>query len=187
MRRWKSADAVYIVAVELLKATAEKCGWTEHKVLAAFPGEQAGRRHLPASASGARFAGDSGRSRDAGAGHGRGAHGSGAWRGRFRSRDEVRDRRVLSGGWRGPLLPCRRRGRRAARSTDRQDRLAGQPDREGSAAGGRRAAGRREHRAQLSALLALPSTRPSSAPPSSGSSAWSATTCASGRSTRSSR
>ena len=31
-------DAVYIVAVELLKATAEKIGWADYKVLAAFPG-----------------------------------------------------------------------------------------------------------------------------------------------------
>ncbi|MDQ2948345.1 MAG: isoleucine--tRNA ligase, partial [Acidobacteriota bacterium] len=29
---------VYIVAVELLKATAEKCGWIDWKVVAAFPG-----------------------------------------------------------------------------------------------------------------------------------------------------
>jgi isoleucyl-tRNA synthetase len=31
---------VYIVALELLKATAEKCGWAEPKVLAAFPGSK---------------------------------------------------------------------------------------------------------------------------------------------------
>jgi isoleucyl-tRNA synthetase len=31
-------DAVYIVAVELLKATAEKLGWQDYKVLGAFPG-----------------------------------------------------------------------------------------------------------------------------------------------------
>jgi isoleucyl-tRNA synthetase len=31
-------DAVYIVAEDLLKATAEKCGWAAHEVLARFPG-----------------------------------------------------------------------------------------------------------------------------------------------------
>jgi len=31
---------VYIVALELLKATAEKCNWTDPKILAAFPGEK---------------------------------------------------------------------------------------------------------------------------------------------------
>ncbi len=33
-------DAVYIVALELLKATGEKCHWPEPKVLAAFPGSR---------------------------------------------------------------------------------------------------------------------------------------------------
>ncbi|MEQ1946713.1 MAG: isoleucine--tRNA ligase [Bryobacteraceae bacterium] len=33
---------VYIVAVELLKATAEACGWGEPKVIAAFPGAKLG-------------------------------------------------------------------------------------------------------------------------------------------------
>ncbi len=33
-------DAVYIVAVELLTSTAEKCGWTDYTVLTAFPGER---------------------------------------------------------------------------------------------------------------------------------------------------
>ena len=36
----EAGGAVYIVALELLRATAEKCGWSEHKVLAAFPGER---------------------------------------------------------------------------------------------------------------------------------------------------
>jgi isoleucyl-tRNA synthetase len=34
----ETAGAVYIVAAELLKVTAEKCGWTEYRVLASFPG-----------------------------------------------------------------------------------------------------------------------------------------------------
>src|ERR1700736_1475273 len=34
----ETGGEVYIVAVELLSATAEKCGWTDTKVLAAFPG-----------------------------------------------------------------------------------------------------------------------------------------------------
>ncbi len=39
---------VYLVAAELLKATAEKCGWSEYRVLATFPGarmERAVFRH----------------------------------------------------------------------------------------------------------------------------------------------
>jgi isoleucyl-tRNA synthetase len=36
-------DAVYIVAADLLKITAEKCGWTEPKVLATFPGAKLDR------------------------------------------------------------------------------------------------------------------------------------------------
>src|SRR5579872_6093661 len=31
---------VYIVAAELVKVTAEKCGWTDYHVVAAFPGER---------------------------------------------------------------------------------------------------------------------------------------------------
>ena len=33
-------EAVYIVALELLNATAQKCGWKDPKVLAVFPGKQ---------------------------------------------------------------------------------------------------------------------------------------------------
>ncbi len=36
----QAGDEVYIVALELLKATAEKLGWKEYKVLAAFPGKK---------------------------------------------------------------------------------------------------------------------------------------------------
>ena len=42
---------VYIVASDLLKATAETCGWAEPQVLATFPGAQAGRRGIPPSVS----------------------------------------------------------------------------------------------------------------------------------------
>ncbi len=41
-------DAVYIVAADLLRVTAEKCGWTDYEVLARFPGshlERAVFRH----------------------------------------------------------------------------------------------------------------------------------------------
>jgi len=36
----EAGDSVYIVALELLKATAEKAGWGETKTLAAFPGSK---------------------------------------------------------------------------------------------------------------------------------------------------
>jgi isoleucyl-tRNA synthetase len=36
-------DAVYIVAADLLKVTAEKCGWTDPRVLATFPGAKLDR------------------------------------------------------------------------------------------------------------------------------------------------
>jgi isoleucyl-tRNA synthetase len=32
--------AVYIIAAELVKVTAEKCGWTDYHIVAAFPGEK---------------------------------------------------------------------------------------------------------------------------------------------------
>ncbi len=35
-----SADAVYIVASDLVKATAEKCGWGDYQVVATFTGEK---------------------------------------------------------------------------------------------------------------------------------------------------
>src|SRR6185312_11968447 len=36
----ETGDGVFIVALELLKATAERCGWGDPKILAAFPGER---------------------------------------------------------------------------------------------------------------------------------------------------
>ncbi|MGI8743847.1 MAG: isoleucine--tRNA ligase [Bryobacteraceae bacterium] len=36
----ETGGQVYVVAVELLAATARKCGWTDTKALAAFPGER---------------------------------------------------------------------------------------------------------------------------------------------------
>jgi isoleucyl-tRNA synthetase len=35
-----SANPVYIIAAELVKTTAEKCGWSDHRILAAFPGDR---------------------------------------------------------------------------------------------------------------------------------------------------
>ena len=54
------------------------------------------------------------------------------------------------------VLSRRRRGRPPSRRTHRQDGLAGEPDRHRNSEIARRAARRREDRAQLSALLALP-------------------------------
>ena len=39
----EAGDAVYIVAADLLQVTAEKCGWTEPRVLAKFPGAKLDR------------------------------------------------------------------------------------------------------------------------------------------------
>ena len=46
---------VYIVARDLLNATAENVGWDEPQVLATFRGLEAGRRGVPPSVPGARF------------------------------------------------------------------------------------------------------------------------------------
>ncbi len=99
----------------------------------------------------------------------------------------VRHRDLLPGGRRRPLLSRRRRSRTPARRDHRQDRLAGQPARHRHSAIARRAARPGDDRAQLSALLALPQRPPSSAPPNSGSSAWTATISAPARSKPSSK
>ncbi len=157
------------------------------QVVARVPGRAAGRRGLPASVPGARFARHSGRPRHARTGHRRGPHGARPRPGRLRRRPAVRHRDLLPGGCRGPLLP--RRGRRGtpARGADRQDGLGSQPDRDRDPEGARRAAGRWRSSTTPIRTAGAATTRPSSAPPSSGSSAWSATTSGSARSTPSSR
>ncbi|HKE29217.1 MAG TPA: isoleucine--tRNA ligase [Bryobacteraceae bacterium] len=36
----RAANPVYIIAAELVKITAEKCGWNDYRIVAAFPGEK---------------------------------------------------------------------------------------------------------------------------------------------------
>ena len=96
--RWMWTGDVYIVAAELLKVTAEKCGWSGHAVLARFPGDEAGARRLPPSVPGARFARHPGRPRHARAGHRRGPHRARARPGGLRGRAAVRHRDLLPGG-----------------------------------------------------------------------------------------
>ena len=69
---------------DLLKATAEKAGWSGPHSSGGISRPPDGQAHLPASVSRARFAGNSGRSRHARTGYGRGSYGSRAWRGGFR-------------------------------------------------------------------------------------------------------
>ena len=106
------AGAVYIVAADLLKVTAEKLGWHEYRTVATFPWRAPGWRGVSPSADGARFARHPGRPRHPGTGYRRGAYRSRSWTGGLRDRPEVRHRDLLPGGCGGPLLP--RRGRRRA-------------------------------------------------------------------------
>ena len=79
---------------------------------------------------------------------------------------------------RGPFLSRRRRRRDAAGRTDRQDRLGSQSDRHRAAEERWRAARRRARSSTAIRIAGAATIRPFSAPPSSGSSAWIATTCA---------
>ncbi len=89
--------AVYIVALELLKVTAEKLGWDDPENHRRLPRREARRRHLPPSLSRSRFARHPRRSRHAGTRHRRGPHRSRPRPGRLRSRRQVRVARLLPG------------------------------------------------------------------------------------------
>ena len=115
-----------------------------------------------------------GRSRDSRAGHRRGPHRSGPRPGRFRDRPALRPSGILSRGCRGPHLSGRRRSRQAARGTAGQDRLGGQPDRHRDAEAARRAGGDSARSSTAIRIAGAATTRSFSAPPSSGSSAWTA-------------
>ena len=179
---WRRAATVYIVAADLLEATAEKCGWGEHGVIAPFPGHELGR----ARCSGIRFI-----ERDSlgilgdhvtleqgtGAVHTAPGHGrKTTWSGM-----QYGIAGLLPGGCRGTFLRGGRRGGRDSRRADRQDGLGSQPDGDRDSEGTRRAAGDREDRRIPIRTAGAATTRRSSAPPSSGSSGWTATDFAAAR------
>ena len=110
---------------------------------ARFTGAKMEARGVPASVPGARFAGNSGGPRDAGAGNGRGAYGAGAWAGRLRQRPAVRDSDLLSGGCGGAVLSRRRRAGTAAGRDYREDGVGSEPDCDRDSEGARGAAAAR--------------------------------------------
>ena len=117
---------------------------SDPKAIAAFPGREARRRHLPPSVSGARFARHPGRPRDARTGHRRGPHRSRPRPGRLRqSAASTASPIYCPVDRRRPLLSRRRRGRPPARRDHRQDRVGSQPDRHRDSEIARRAAGAR--------------------------------------------
>ena len=127
--RWRSAGDVYIVARDLLKATAEKCGWPDPEGRGQLPRRRAGRRRLPASVPGARLGRHPGRSRDARAGHRRGPHGARATARRITSVGQqygIATYCPVDAG--GPLLPRRRRRRAGCRRSS-SARRSGKPTR----------------------------------------------------------
>ena len=107
------AGDVYIVAADLLKVTAEKCGWDEYRRRRQLPRRRAEARRLPPPVPRARFARHPGRPRHAGAGHRRGPHRARPRPGGLRRRPAIRHRDLLPGGCRGPLLSRRGRARDA--------------------------------------------------------------------------
>ena len=176
------AGTVYIVAAELLKVSAEKCGWHDYHTVATFPGsavEHAVFRHpfLERDSLGI-LADHVTLEQGTGAVHTAPGHGQ---------EDYVIGRQYgieiyLPRGCRRPLLPRRRRRRPPARGIDRQDGLGSQPRRHRDSAIRRRAA-RLSRNWRIPIRTAGAATTPSfSAPPNSGSSGWTATISASARS-----
>ena len=169
------AGDVYIVAKDLLAATAEACGWESPRETCRICGRTTEPHGLPPSFSRARFGGHPGRSRDAGAGNRRGPHRSWPRPGGLRRRPGQRPPDILSGGRRRALLSCRRRagalpeeliGKRCGTPTPIVIELLKDA---------RSAAGLRARSITAIRTAGAATTRPSSAPRSSGSSAWIAT------------
>ena len=105
------AGDVYIVAADLAKVTAEKCGWGDYQVVAELSRYQAGARGFPPPLPGARLFRPARRLRDARPGHRRGPHRARPRPGRLCHRPALRHRNLLSGRSFRPLLPCHRRRR----------------------------------------------------------------------------
>ena len=143
-----TGEWIYIVAKELAQQTIEKCNLGEAKEIASFPGREAGVRDLRSSVPGSQRSRRARRLRHHGHRHRRGAHRSCAWRRRLQHRREVRPRPALRRG------RCRHPAQRPA-GVRRPAGLQGQPADRRAAEEPRRAAGFREDRALLSALLAL--------------------------------
>ena len=153
------------------------------QTIARIPGRAARRRGFPPSVSGARFARHSGRSRDAGTGHRRGPHGSRPRPGRLRrSGSSTASRCTVR--W----MPRADFSTPKAPPGQLPEELIGKTVWEGNPIviellkDARRAAGAWRRSSTAIRTAGAATTRPSSAPPSSGSSAWTATTSASTRS-----
>ncbi len=143
-----TGEWIYIVAKALAQQTIENCKLGEAKEVASFPGTKLEYSELRTSVPGAQDPRRAGRLRHYGHGHGCGSHGSGSRRRRLQHRREVRNRPALQRGRRRHPAQrpagIRRQAGLQSKSADR--RVAEEP---------RRAAGLREDRALVSALLAL--------------------------------
>ncbi len=159
----KASDRVYIVAQALAAAGSRSLQPGIRRSHRHLQRRGSRARHLPASLPRPLHPRRARRLRHRRPGHRRRPHRPRPWRRRLLYRRALRPR---------PDLPRRQRRthpRRPARIR-RQDRLPGQPAHHRPRRRARRAAGPVRHLPQLSPLLALPSSRSSSAPPSSGSS-----------------
>ena len=143
-----TGEWIYIVAKALAQQTIEKCNLGEAEEIA-FSRREAGVRDLRASLPGSQRSRRARRLRHHGHRHGRGAHRSGARRRRLQHRREVRHQPALRCG------RCRHPAQRPA-GIRRPAGLQGESADRRAAEEPRRAAGLREDRALVSALLALP-------------------------------
>ena len=179
--RWRSAGDVYIVARDLLKATAEKCGWPDPKVRGELPRRRAGRRRLPAPVPGARLGRHSGGARDPGSGHRRGAH-----------RARATARRTTSSAsstgspptvrWMPPAVSTTPKARRAGcRRRSSARRCGTRTPSSWTSCGSAARCWPRAGWITAIRTAGAATSPPSSAPPSSGSSAWRRTICAARR------
>ena len=131
------AGAVYLVAADLVKVTAEKLGWRDYQTIATFQGAQiegAVFRHPLLERDSVGILADHVTLEQ---GTGRGPHRARTRTGRLRHRPEVRHRDVLSGGCGGAIFPRGGRAGTSAGRSDRQDGVGRQPDRDGAFAGDR--------------------------------------------------
>ena len=129
------AGAVYLVAADLVKVTAEKLGWHDYQTIATFPGariEGAVFRHplLERDSLGI-LADHVTLEQGTGAVHTAPGHGQED----YAIGQQVRHRDVLSGGCGGAIFPRGGRAGTSAGRTDRQDGVGRQPHRDGASAG----------------------------------------------------
>ncbi len=172
------AGEVYIVAQDLLNATAEACGWESPQVLATFAGEKlAGTvfRHPFLERDSVGMLGDHVTlEQGTGAVHTAPGHGQEDYV--IGVENGLPVYCPVDGA--GRFFQAEGAAGKIARRTDRQDRVGRQPDRHRHSEERRRARWRRARSSTAIRIAGAATIRPSSAPPSSGSSAWIASSTA---------